>query len=605
MLPMLLRLLRTGLLPWLLVLLSACGADTNLVFINGQIITLDNQERTVTTLAVEAGLIAALGSAADVQPYIDRGFRVIDLEGKALIPGFIDAHSHFPGSGITRIAADLNSPPIGSVGTVTQLLDRLRERLDQTKPGRWIAGFGYDDTGLAEHRHPTRAELDAVSTEHPILITHISGHMAVANSLALTLAGIDAHTPDPEGGRIDRDPISGEPTGLLEETAMTLAQSRMPRPGLIESMRMTLAATEDYASQGVTTAQNGLTEPSYLDPLVLAARAGLLKQRLVIWPDETLGQEILEGRRAISNSNRITLGAVKLVADGSIQGYTAYLREPYWHAGQIDIEAVRRHAPLCRHGLLDPLQTKVFAQWQAATPIGHKSTDIQRDPTFRGYPRVPFETLQASVLRFHQAGYQLAIHGNGDAAIDLILDAIAHAQSQAPRTDTRHVLVHAQMLQPDQLERMAALGVTPSFFSLHTFYWGDRHRDIFLGPERAAQISPARSASLLNIPFTLHADTPVVPMNPLKMMQVAVHRQTSSGQVLGPAERITPLQALRALTKNAAWQLFLDEHRGTLEVGKAADLAVLSDNPLEQTEHIDGIEVLATYLGGQRVYKKK
>jgi hypothetical protein len=251
---------------------------------------------------------------------------------------------------------------------------------------------------------------------------------------------------------------------------------------------------------------------------------------------------------------------VKIIADGSIQGYTGYLSEPY-------------HVP------------------------------PGDDPAYRGYPRVPREELFERVDRYHAAGLQLAIHGNGDASIEDILDAIEAAQSRTPRDDTRHIVVHAQMTRPDQLDRMRSLGVVPSFFSLHTFYWGDRHRSVFMGPERAARMSPAASARERGVPFTIHCDAPVVPMEPLRLVWAAVNRETRSGYVVGPGERISVMEALRAVTSTAAWQHFEEADKGSIEPGKLADFVVLSGSPLAQPETIDELRVLETWLGGERVYR--
>ncbi|MBW2416823.1 MAG: amidohydrolase family protein, partial [Deltaproteobacteria bacterium] len=225
------------------------------------------------------------------------------------------------------------------------------------------------------------------------------------------------------------------------------------------------------------------------------------------------------------------------------------------------------------------------------------------DPGYRGYPRIPRDELIETVERFHGAGLQVAVHGNGDAAIDDILDAFESAQRKHPREDARHVVIHAQMARDDQLDRMRSLGLIPSFFSLHTFYWGDRHRTIFMGPERAARMSPAGGAVERQLRFTLHADSPVVPMEPLRLVWAAVNRRTRSGFELGPEQRISPMQALRAVTIDAAWQHFEENVKGSLEPGKWADLVILSGSPLDDPERIDDLKVIETIVGGRSVYR--
>jgi hypothetical protein len=488
---------------------------------------------------------------------------VLDLEGRTVVPGFIEAHGHFPGAGLTAVAADLNSPPIGEVRTIEEALAALRA-VDAKRPGDdWLIGFGYDDTMLEEQRHLTRADLDSVSTTRPILAMHISAHMVVVNSLALERAGITAETPDPPGGEIRKDPESGEPTGLLLETAgrdLQLEALDMPPLSQIAVVR---SAVDTYAAQGFTTVQNGLATLEQIKGMSGASKLGLIPQRLVIWPKDEIGLEVVAGSLDLSAfaSERVYIGATKFVGDGSIQGYTGYLSEPYYKTGEHPAD-------------------------------------------YRGYPNMDAATLDAAVKTVHCAGQQLAVHGNGDAAIDQFLDAWNAALRACPAEDARPVLVHAQMARYDQLDRMKDLGVVPSFFSAHVYYWGDRHRDIFLGPERAARISPAASAADLGIRFTTHLDTPVVPIDSMLQLWAPVARLTSSGQMLGPEERISVEQSLRAMTSDAAWQLRLEDELGSIEPGKLADLVILSQNPLDADAALRDIQIDRTLVGGVTLYER-
>ena len=531
------------------------------LYVGGPILTMDAQDRVVEALAVEGDRIVAAGSESELRPWAEQhGARVVDLAGRTLLPGFVDAHGHFPGAGLDAVAADLNAPPIGKVTTIAELQEALRARAADTGDGDWVLGFGYDDTLLAERRHPTRDDLDAVSTRQPIVALHVSGHLAAANSAALAKLGIGDDTPDPEGGRIRRG-ADGRPDGVLEEKAAETAALALAQPGLLGGIRIVRRADGLYLAAGVTTAQVGLATPDQLSNLSRLARLRLLPLRLVLWPSEDAGEAILDGTlHAESDDPWLRVGAVKLVADGSLQGYTGYLSQPYF------------------------------------VPPGD-------DPSYRGYPRIAHDDLVRTVGRLHRAGLQVAIHGNGDAAIDDILDALEAAQRAAPRADAGPVIVHAQTAREDQLDRMAALGAIPSFFVLHTWYWGDRHYERFLGPERASRISPAASAARRGIPFTLHADTPVVPMEPLRIVWSAVNRRTTGGRVLGPEQRITPLQALRAVTIDAAREQFLEGDRGSLEPGKLADLVILDRSPLDDPEGIDRIRVVETVVGGESVYR--
>ena len=534
------------------------------LFINGNVMTMDANNRIVEALAVRADRIEAVGSTGEIMALAEEGAEVVDLAGRTLLPGFVDAHGHFPGSGQKVIAADLGSPPVGTVTTMAELLAALRQRAEQTPPGEWVSGFNYDDTLLVEQRHPTRAELDAVSSDHPVVATHVSGHLLVANSLALAAVGIDAATPDPEGGVIGRIPGSDEPNGLLEETARLGIMTQQQDIGVMDGYRMFKAAAIEYAARGVTTAQSGWVSKKIATGLSLFSRLGVVPQRLVVFPAESeFGDSLLDGSYDPGdyNTDRLAMAAVKLVADGSIQGYTGYLSQPY-------------HTPY--HG----------------------------DASYRGYPAIPRDKLFAQVSALHKAGYQLAIHGNGDAAIEDILDAFEAAQKEHPVADPRMILVHAQMAREDQVARMKALGVTPSFFSAHTWYWGDRHRDIFIGPERAALISPAKWAQDQGLRFSSHLDTPVTPMLPLQAVWSQVNRITHGGDVLGPGQRIGVMDALRAVTIDAAWQVFQEGEIGSLEPGKYADLVVLSGNPLEDPMGMRELEVEQTIIGGATVYRK-
>jgi predicted amidohydrolase YtcJ len=533
------------------------------VFINGDVLTMDGDNRVVEALSVRGDRIEAVGTTDQIMALVDDDSEVVDLRGRALLPGFIDAHGHFPGSGLSAIAADLNSPPIGDKTTMAEVIAALRVQAGKTEPGKWVTGYGYDDTLLAEQRHPTRAELDAVSTEHPVVAMHISGHMLVANSPALEAGGIDAATPDPVGGVIGRRSGSMEPNGLLEETARLEVMQHMQEMSLTDTYRLMKTAVNQYAAVGVTTAQSGGVSKKLAQGLALFSRLGVIPQRLVVFPFENDFRDVLFNGQydpADYSGDRLVMGAVKIVADGSIQGYTGYLGLPY-------------HTPY--HG----------------------------DPDYRGYPAVPRDALFAQVDALHRAGYQIAIHGNGDESIEDILDAFEAAQRAHPVDDPRMILIHAQMAREDQIARMKALGVTPSFFSAHTWYWGDRHRDIFIGPERASRISPARWARDRDLRFSSHLDTPVTPMLPLQAVWSQVYRQTVGGDVLGPDQRIGVMEALRAVTIDAAWQVFQEDNRGSLEPGKYADLVILSGNPLNDPMAMRDLRVEQTLVGGATIYR--
>ena len=541
------------------------GVAPDTIWVNGTVITMEG-ERVVQAVAVFGDLIVAVGSDAEVRGLTSPKTLVVDLNGRTITPGFYAAHDHFPGSGRAAVTqVDLNSPPIGAIEDMDQLVAALGARAEELPEGQWISGRGYDDTLLAEQRHPTRADLDKASTTHPIYISHTSGHLGVANSLALELAGITRDTPNPPGGVVRKDPDTGEPDGVFEESGGMVSRL-IPPPTSEQAMEAYRVAVEDYVEDGVTTAVIAGGGRGSLAGLQRARDAGILTFRII-----TMMSRGAPGQRSAAEAGGMVsgfgdeylkLGAIKIVQDGSNQGYTGYFTEPY-------------HTP------------------------------FKGDADYRGYPRRSREDLTTMVKELHEAGYQIAIHANGDAAIDDVIHAFREAQRAFPREDARHRIEHCQMVRQDQLDAIAELNLSPSFFVGHVYYWGDRHRDIFMGPERAAGISALRSSIDRGIRFTVHDDTPVTPVNPLQLVWVGVNRLTKTDQVLGPDERITPLEALRTVTVDAAWQNFEEGIKGSIAPGKLADFVILDGNPLTvDPTAIRDIQVLETIVGGETVFER-
>ena len=539
-------------------------ADIERIYLGGPIVTVNDTDEVVEALAISGEIIVAVGRESEIRALAGDETENIDLEGKALLPGFIDPHSHFPNSGRYGIEfVDLNSPPIGTMTCMADIIAALTLEAAGKPDGAWVVGRGYDDTLLEESRHPDRWDLDKVSSRHPIFLSHISGHLGACNSLALKLGGVTTETENPPGGVIRHHKQTGEPSGVFEEpAAMALVRGKIPPGDLEHEIKVIEAAVRDYLSKGVTSAQNAATDKNQMRALQESSARGLLPLRMLGFPNWDYALEISAGSADFNlvAGHAIGRGAAKLFQDGSIQGYTGYLSKPY-------------HVP------------------------------FEGDESYRGYAIFSHERLLKIVADLHQRGWQVAIHGNGDAAIDDILDAFEAAQERHPREDARHIIVHSQMAREDQLDRMAEMGVIPSFFSLHTYYWGDRHRDIFMGPERARRISPARSAQDRGLHYTIHCDTPVVPMTPLLLVWAAVNRQTVNGASLGPEQRITPAQALRAVTIEGAYQSFEEDLKGSLEPGKLADLVILSGNPLTDPGAIRELGVEETIVGGKTVYR--
>ena len=550
--------------------LAAQAADPpDTILVNGTVVTLTGPGSTkvAEALAITGDRITAVGTSDDVRGLAGTDTTVINIDGQAVLPGFIDAHGHFPSSGlIEKHFVDLNSPPIGPVKTIEDIVSRLKEKAANTPPGIWIQGRGYDDTLVQEMRHPTRWDLDRASTEHPIYIGHISGHLSVGNSLALEIAGITSDSQQPFGGKIHKDETTREPTGVLEEPPamdhVSKLLSQFSEEDLVDAVA---TAAQAYASVGVTTAQQGATAPTGAAIFVRAHKEGRLPIRVHVWPVIQAVVAMIENGDRLDQpaaNGMVSYRAVKGFADGSIQGYTGYLSQPY-------------------------------------------HSHSHNDPRYRGYPRMDRDALAKQIITVHQAGYQIAVHGNGDAAIDDVLCAFEQAFETAPRADARHIIIHAQMAREDQLDRMKEMGLIPSFFNLHTYYWGDRHWDIFMGPERAARMSPAASAVAKGLVYTLHADTPVVPMEPMRIVWAAVNRLSSGGRVIGEAQRISVVEALKGITTYAAYQAFEEEDKGTIEVGKLADLVILDRNPLTvDSLDLDDLRVTRTMVGGRTVYQR-
>jgi predicted amidohydrolase YtcJ len=536
---------------------APASVAADLVVLGGTVLTLDRASSRASALAARDGRITAIGDDRTIAGLIGTDTTVVDLDGRAVIPGFVESHNHPTFFGMTLAApVDAGSPPNG---TIDDIVARLRQAVRDRGPGEWIRGYRYDDTLLAENRHPSRHDLDPVSPQNPAILTHVTGHFCVVNSAALRAIGIDAQTPDPPGGAIARDE-RGEPSGLLIETAAFLANSAMPSQGAEDLADALLLADDEYLANGVTSVHDtGVGLIAGEDELTAyRLLRGKLRTRIhgylfhTLLPGLDVGEPDAPDRAA--STDLFTMTGVKIVADGSIQGRTGCLAEGY----------------TC-------------------------------EPTEHGMMLVEPDDLAHRIAALDAAGWQVAVHGNGDAAIEAIIDG--YAKLGAPKgTGRRHRIEHCQTVREDQLDRMAEHDILASFFIKHVYYWGDRHRDIFLGPERARRISPLASARSRGIHFGLHSDTPVTPVPPLEGIWCAVARRTSGGSVLGAEQAIGVEAALRGYTVDAAYLAGEEDTKGSLEVGKLADLAVLSEDPTAvDTDRIKSLTVDGTVVGGSLV----
>lgn len=535
-----------------------------ILYFNANVLTLNDVKPAANAIAVGDGRILAVGEFKEVEAAAGPQAARRDMDGRTMIPGLIDAHGHFAVVARVLPLADLQPPPSGGVASIADMLSVLRDWRARNPTAAWIQGVGYDDSLLAEQRHPTRDDLDTISADIPIVVTHVSGHLVSCNSACLAASGITADTADPKGGVIRRKPGSREPDGVLEETALLLVTAKVPH-ATPEQTQADYRKTQDFfASHGITTIQEGGASPQDVANLRAYADTGDLRLDIVAYVQHTLAPELaadFASSRAYDNHLRV--GGIKLTLDGSPQGKTAWLTQPY-----------------------------------LVPPLG-----LPRD--YRGYGTLETAQLDKLVSAAFARNIQILMHTNGDAAIDQMIGAIGRANKAVGAKDSRPVMIHGQTTREDQIDLLKTEGIIPSFFVAHTFFWGDWHRDSVLGEPRASRISPLNSTEARGIPFTIHNDAPVVPPDMMRLMWSAVNRTTRTGKTLGPEQRVSPLQALKAMTKYAAYQYFEESQKGTIEVGKLADFTVLSDDPLRvQPSEIKDIKVLETIKEGVTVYSR-
>lgn len=548
---------------------AASGAATD-VYSGGDILTMAGAEPAYAeALAVRDGKILAVGTRDEVAKAAGAGATQVDLAGKTLLPGFIDGHSHLLNYADSLVQANLNPPPIGGVTKLADIVAALQTiKADMgAADGDWLIGQGYDQDMLAERRHPTAADLDAAFPKNPVVVVHASGHMLVANSLAFKAVGIDASTPDPEGGTILRKPGGREPQGLVQEMGMMAFQT--PLKGARDpavDLALIKRAVAHYAANGYTTASEALVLGDKMPVIEAAAKAGAFTIDVVALPAYTLATELVGTGKLEWGAYRdgLKYAGLKIAVDGSPQGKTAYLTRPY------------------------------------LTPVPGCKTDC------RGFSNLTQEQVNQLFLLTYKHGVQMFSHCNGDAAVDMMIAGHENAEKAlaTPGKDRRTIIIHSQIMRADQLDAYATLGLLPSFFTNHVYYWGDVHY-ANLGPERAAFISPMASAFKRGIRATNHTDATVTPTDPMFLLWTSVNRVTREGRVLGEAERVTPYQGLQALTVNGAYEYFEEASKGTLEAGKRADFVVLDRNPVKVAPMtLKDIRVVETIKDGKRVYAR-
>jgi predicted amidohydrolase YtcJ len=533
--------------------IRSSAAPAELIIQNAHILTVDTNVPQAQALAISSNRFVFVGSNTGLAQFTGATTRVLDLAGRTVVPGFIDAHAH-PGPEYPEDSpwASVDCRP-ENVRTIEQLVDALRRKAERTPPGQWVTGSRYQETKLG--RHPNRWDLDRASTNHPILISHSSGHQSVANSLALRLAKITQETPDPPGGKFVRDE-RGEITGLVQERAAAIIRTAGPARRTApeaETLAAYRAGFARYLRRGVTSVHVAGVSANGADMLE-RARTPDYPLRLYVMLSEGGVQEAIRRRDAgATNDHDVRYGAIKLFHGNSLSAQTCWLSKPY----------------------------------------------ADRPDYFGVPPARSQEALNQLVLGVHRAGLQACIHSNGDREIEMVLNAFAAALEKEPRSNHRHRIEHCSVVTPEFLQRIKRLGliVVP-----HSYIWEHGDKMEAYGEWRWDWMHPARSLIDLGIPLAGHSDDPVSISDPLLRIQDMVTRTSAEGKVYGAKQRITVEEALRAWTLGGAFASFEESDKGSITVGKLADFVVLSDDPSRvRPERIKDIVVERTFVGGRQV----
>ncbi len=542
-------------------------APAETVFVNGNIWTGVKQGNAIATaqaLAVRGDRIVAVGSNDEIQKYRGKDTKVVDLGERFVMPGFNDAHLHLSGGGFAKLQVDL-------VGTksLAEMKQRIADRARTTPPHEWILGRGWDHTKWTEQVLPTRHDLDSVTGDHPAIFGRVDGHIAVANSAALKLAGIDRNTKSPEGGAIDHD-ASGEPTGILRESAWNLVNAKIPPPTPSQVRKAMELALAEAAQWGLTSAQSQLLDNrEWQDFLVCEdlEREGKLTARVTMWLPFDLPLATLQQWRAHhpATDPMLHTGMLKAYMDGSLGSHTAALREPY-----------------------------------------------SDEPTNKGLAEWDQPKLNQMAEERAAAGFQLGFHAIGDRAADMALEAFSAAQqylrehdSISPHREQRYRIEHDQVLEPDQFARYKALGVTASVQPNHLLTdmnWAEKN----IGPARAKSSYPWRSFLDNGVVLAFGTDYPVEPLTPFRGVYAAITRKNEEGtREYYPEQKLTIDEALEAYTTGSAYADFAERDKGQLKPGMLADFVIL-DRDLTKIppKEILGTKVLGTVVGGKTVYEQ-
>lgn len=543
--------------------LKACEAD--LALVNGKIITVDADFSVAQAVAVKDGRVQAVGATEDIKKLVGEGTEVIDLKGRTVMPGLYDSHLHVVGTGTALQMINCRTPPI--IG-IEDMKKAVAEKVKQAKPSEWIQGRGWDQAKLKEHRNPSRWDLDEVSPDNPAVLTRTCGHLLVANSAALKIAGITKKTKDPVGGRIVRDE-KGEPTGMLEESpAMNLVRLHIPPVGIPETMKAIETACKAFNEVGITSVIDaGNTEDEMVAYQLLRERGELTVRVNMMLRSIQEGEPIEESVKRIENFPMLTgmgdellrFQGLKILIDGGIGGKTALLREPYEGA-----------------------------------------------PDNVGILTVPVENLQRLVDAANRRGMLAGIHCAGGKAMDIVLEAFRKTDRVKPIKGRRFYLIHAYQPSEDNFKTCQKLGVLVASQPSFLYYLGDSYYEN-VGHERSEWLKPHRAWIDHDVMVGGGTDSPVTPYPPFPSLWAAITRRTEvKGTQMGTEQCVTREEAIRMYTVNGAVLSFVEGIKGSLEPGKLADMVILDRDILTcPVDDIKDTKVLMTFLGGKTVYRAK
>lgn len=531
---------------------------TDVIFFNGEVITVDRLDSVADSVCVKGNKIIAVGNFHSLQHLIGPNTERIDLEGRSLLPGFNDAHLHLVLYGVNQLAISCKDPEIDSVEA---LLNALREKAKTTPPGRWIRAWGFNETKVKEQRYPILEELDNVSKEHPIIISRTCGHICVLNSAALKLANIDQHTPDPQGGVIEKD-SKGNLTGRLIEAAC-MEMNNIATYSQDELLKAIEIANRDFIEAGITSiGEAGTFNVDSFRALQFASQKRILQLRVYAllgslndsrdFTEKILASGVLTG----TGDEKFKLGPVKLFTDGSSTGPTIATRKGY-----------------------------------------------TSDPENNGILYYSEEEIYNVLGLAHKLGYQITVHAQGDKAIEMYLNVVERALNEAPRKDHRHRIEHAGISTPDLQQRIKELGMIPIPNPPFHYEFGESYINNY--GERVNYMYPARDFIDKGIIAAAGSDSPITDYNPLLGIHTAVNRKTSNGVPVGESQAVEILEAIRMYTYNGANASFEENIKGSIEPGKLADLVILSDSILHvEKSNIKDLQVDVTMIDGKVVYNR-